>query len=285
MFNLIFWKKVQGQKHPGRWGIVEHQIPSVKVLFKTNTKSHKHPGIRPLSSESKTQLVNQRKQKVVFNLGTAHSPEIQSYRMWWGAASPILNDTHVVCIYTSYNRTHIENAYIYILTQSFWTGTKDQRVPVSQDTKRNGWRREILWRFSWLRGASRHGPWTIVIPDIYLRSLQCPWPRHRGQTVCGRLCGLSVCPVCPNITLSVECYVLGCYPHTRFELVPACTKYNMDQLTSPVRPWTLENQKELLEVFPTQKNSNVPGPCGSHHRSGIPLYSRQYPSEISYLLP
>ena len=42
VLNPIFWKKVQGQKHPGRWGIVEHQIPSIKVLFKTNTKSHKH---------------------------------------------------------------------------------------------------------------------------------------------------------------------------------------------------------------------------------------------------
>ena len=126
ILNLIFWKKVQGQKHPGRWGIVEHQIPGIKMLFKTNTKSHKHPGIKLLSSESKTQLVNERKQKVAFNPETAHSPEIQSYRMWWGAASPILNDTPVVCIYTSYNRTHIENAYIYIyiLTQSFWTGTK-----------------------------------------------------------------------------------------------------------------------------------------------------------------
>ena len=80
--------------------------------------------------ESKTQLVNQRKQKVAFNPGTAHSPEIQSYRMWWGAASTILNDTPVVCIYTSYTRTHIKNAYIYIyiLTQSFWTGTKVIRM-------------------------------------------------------------------------------------------------------------------------------------------------------------
>ena len=62
VLNPIFWKKVQGQKHPGRWGIVEHQIPSIKVLFKTNAKSHKHPGIKLLSSESKTQLVNQRKE-------------------------------------------------------------------------------------------------------------------------------------------------------------------------------------------------------------------------------
>ena len=116
MLNPIFSKKVQGQKHPWRWRIVEHQIPSIKVLFKTNTKDHKHPSIR-LLSKSKTQLVNQRKQKVAFSPGAAHSPEIQSYRTWWGAALPILNDTPVVniCIYiyTSYNRTHIRNAHTY----------------------------------------------------------------------------------------------------------------------------------------------------------------------------
>ena len=89
VLNPIFWKKVQGQKHPWRWGIVEHQIPSIKVLFKTNTKGHKHPSIR-LLSKSKTQLVNQRKQKVAFSPGTVHSPERQSYRTWWGAASPLL---------------------------------------------------------------------------------------------------------------------------------------------------------------------------------------------------
>ena len=61
MLNLIIWKKVQGQKHPGMWGIVEHQIPSIKVLLKTNAESHKHPGIKLSSSEGKT-LVNQRKQ-------------------------------------------------------------------------------------------------------------------------------------------------------------------------------------------------------------------------------
>ena len=86
MLNPIFWKKVQGQKHLGRWGIVERQIPSIKVMFKINAKSHKHPGIKLLSSESKPQLVNQRKQKVAFNPGTAHSPDVQSYRMWWGTA-------------------------------------------------------------------------------------------------------------------------------------------------------------------------------------------------------
>ena len=88
MLTPIFWTKVQGQKHPGRFGIVEHQISSIKVLFKINTKSHKHSGIKLLSSESKTQLVNQRKQ--------------YSYRRAY------------IYIYI----------YIYILTQSFWTGTK-----------------------------------------------------------------------------------------------------------------------------------------------------------------
>ena len=115
MLNPIFSKKVQGQKYPGRWGIVKHQIPSTKVLFKTNTKGHKHPSIR-LLSKCKTQLVDQRKQKVAFSPGTAHSPEIQSYRTWWGAASPILNDTPVV--YTSYNRTHIRNMHTHTHTHT-----------------------------------------------------------------------------------------------------------------------------------------------------------------------
>ena len=63
MLNPMLWKKVQGQKHPGRWGTVEHQTPSIKVLFKTNAKSDKHPGIELLSLESKTQLVNQKKNR------------------------------------------------------------------------------------------------------------------------------------------------------------------------------------------------------------------------------
>ena len=40
--------------------------------------------------------------------------------MWWDAASPKLNDTPVVCIYMSYNRSHIEKCifiYIYINTE------------------------------------------------------------------------------------------------------------------------------------------------------------------------
>ena len=76
MLNPIFWNKVQGQKHPGRWGIVEHQIPGIKVLLETNAKSHKHLGIKLSSSESKTQLVNQRKQNSYRRSYICHSSSI-----------------------------------------------------------------------------------------------------------------------------------------------------------------------------------------------------------------
>ena len=101
VLNPIFLKKVQGQKHPGRCGIVEHQIPSIK-MFKTNTKSHKHPSIRFLS-KSKTQLVNQRKEKVAFSPGTAHSHN---------------NNEH------TYHLIAIRYIATYKYTQKFWKQTK-----------------------------------------------------------------------------------------------------------------------------------------------------------------
>ena len=178
MLNPIFWKKVQGQKHPGRWGVVEHQIPSTKVFFKTNTKSHKHPGIKRLSSESKTQLVNQRKPNVAFNPGTAHSPEIQSYRMWWSAVSPILNDTPVVCIYTSYNRTHIENAYIYINTELL-DGNKGHEEETHHPNHRF-WRLFLdLLSMGWRGCASAMGtiklPRSCSSPKIMCQPLHIVW--------------------------------------------------------------------------------------------------------------
>ena len=54
MFNPIFWKRVQGQEHPGRWEITERQIPSVKMLFKRNIKGHKHTSIRLFIIEQDT---------------------------------------------------------------------------------------------------------------------------------------------------------------------------------------------------------------------------------------
>ena len=99
MLNLIFWKKVQEQKHPGRWEIAEHQIPSIKRCWKTNTKGHKHPGIRLFIIEQDT-ISKPKRTK------------------------------------TSCNRIIIKNAYIYILTQSFWTGTKViRRKQIIQPTR------------------------------------------------------------------------------------------------------------------------------------------------------
>ena len=54
MLNLIFWKKVQGEKHPGSWEIAERQIPSIKILFKTNTNGYKYPSIRLFFMEQDT---------------------------------------------------------------------------------------------------------------------------------------------------------------------------------------------------------------------------------------
>ena len=68
MLNPIFWKKVQGQKHPGRWDIAERHIPSVKMLLKTNTKGHKHRSIRIFSIEQDT-VGKPMKQKVEVNPG------------------------------------------------------------------------------------------------------------------------------------------------------------------------------------------------------------------------
>ena len=116
MLNTIFWEKVQGQKILGVERLQNTKYLVSKCYLKQIPKVTSILVLNYLS-ESKTQLVHQRKLKVAFNPGTTNSPEIQSYRMWWGAASPILNDTPVVCIYTSYNRTHVKNhiyTYIYI---------------------------------------------------------------------------------------------------------------------------------------------------------------------------
>ena len=61
MLNPIFWKKVQGQKHPGRWEMAERQIPNVKI-YKTNTKGHKHARIRLFIIEQDT-VVKPKKNK------------------------------------------------------------------------------------------------------------------------------------------------------------------------------------------------------------------------------
>ena len=170
MLNPIFSKKVQGQKHLGRWGIVEHQIPSIKMLFKTNTKSHKHPSIRFLS-KSKTQLVNQRKQKVAFSPGTEHSPierdGVQLRQYWMTLPLYIRPITELV-------KGMYIHVYTYISTQS-WTGTKVIRrkhivLPTGFGVCSSAWARFLSLARSKLRLCSaNHRPG-------YWCNLPCDWP-------------------------------------------------------------------------------------------------------------
>ena len=54
MLNPTFFKMVQVHKHPARWEIAERKMPSVKILFKTNTNGHKHPTISLIIIEQDT---------------------------------------------------------------------------------------------------------------------------------------------------------------------------------------------------------------------------------------
>ena len=54
-----------------------------------------------------------------------------------GCSSAILNDTPVVCIHASYNRTHIVNAYIYIhINTELLDGNKGQQEEIHNPTHR-----------------------------------------------------------------------------------------------------------------------------------------------------
>ena len=153
MLNPIFWKKVQGQKHSGRWGIVEHQIPSIKVLFKTNTKSPKHPGISLLSSESKTQLVNQRKQKVAFNPETAHSIRTQ----WLMAFCKKQNYTFTNLLHetTGYNVDLLGiTQYVHLVPMSQAMFCCYLWLPCLQRLKQ----RTLQWRHNGCDGVSNYQP-------------------------------------------------------------------------------------------------------------------------------
>ena len=132
MLSPIFWKKVQRQKHPGRWEIAERQKPSIKMLFKTNIKGHKHPSIRLFIIEQDT-ISKPKKTKSGIEIEARNPPPPQKKK------SPIECDgvqlhqywtTLLLYVYMSYNRTRIKHAYIYIyiLTQSFFAGTKVTKI-------------------------------------------------------------------------------------------------------------------------------------------------------------
>ena len=113
MLNPIFLKKVQGQKHPGKWEIAECKIPNVKMSFKTNTDGHKHPSISIFITEQDT-IGETNENNKWHSTQEPRTPPKHSYRLWWGAASPLLNDTPCVWICTSYNQNSYKNAYVYI---------------------------------------------------------------------------------------------------------------------------------------------------------------------------
>ena len=52
ILNPVFWKTIQGQRHLGRWEILECQIPIIKMLFKTNTECHKHSSIHSSTTKN-----------------------------------------------------------------------------------------------------------------------------------------------------------------------------------------------------------------------------------------
>ena len=124
MLNAIFWKKVQGQKHPGRWEIAERKIPSVKMLLKRNTNGHKHPSISLFIIRQDT--IGQNKENKWHSRQGTRTPQkrptdcdgVQLHQYW---------TTLPVYVYMSYNQNSYEECIRideYILTQSFWTETK-----------------------------------------------------------------------------------------------------------------------------------------------------------------
>ena len=109
MLNPISRKKVRGQEHPGWLKIAERKIPSVKILFKTNTNGHKHTSIGFINIEQDT-IGETKENNEWHSTQERRTPKSQSYGLWWGAVSQILNDTVYVYI-RPITRTRINNAY------------------------------------------------------------------------------------------------------------------------------------------------------------------------------
>ena len=73
-------------------------ILSRPQCVKTNTKGHRDPSISLIIKEQDT--VGETKENNKWHSTQEPStPKKQSYILWRGAASPILNDTHCVCVY------------------------------------------------------------------------------------------------------------------------------------------------------------------------------------------
>ena len=123
MLKPIFRKKVQGQKHPGSWEIAEHQIASIKVLFKTNIKGHKHLSSRLFIRELDTIGKPKKNKKVTFNPEKPHTSQKYIPIECDGAQFRQHRMTLQLFVYIRPITKLIYRMHIYILTQSFWTGT------------------------------------------------------------------------------------------------------------------------------------------------------------------
>ena len=111
----IFLKEGPGPKHPGRLEIAEHQIPSIKVLFEINIKSHKHPSIKPFIGEQDTIGKPKKTKSGIQPRNRALPRDTVLYNVM--VCSFTNTEWHSCCmdIY-DLNRTHIKNIYIYINT-------------------------------------------------------------------------------------------------------------------------------------------------------------------------
>ena len=149
MWNAILWKKVHGQKYPGMWEIAEHEVPSVKMLFKTNTDGHKHPSISLFIIELDTiGETKENKKWHPFDTGTAQSPQTVIQTVM--GCSFTTTERHslymyiyiYVYIYMSYSQnSYKECAYvhtyrlIYINTE-FLDGNKGHQEETNRPTHR-----------------------------------------------------------------------------------------------------------------------------------------------------
>ena len=106
-------------KHPGRWEIAVRKIPRVKMLYKTNTNCYKYPSIILIIIEQDT--VGETKEKNKWHsTQEPRTPKTQSYWLWWGTASPILDGTPCIhwrfLVYENWQeQTYTKNALLKII--------------------------------------------------------------------------------------------------------------------------------------------------------------------------
>ena len=116
-------------KYPGRWEIAERKIPSVKLLFKTNSKGHKHPSTslfiieqNTIGETTETNKCHSTQEPQTPQNSPVDCDGLRLHQYW--TTLPVYVYIRLI------TRTSIKNAYVniyiyrYILTQSFWTGTK-----------------------------------------------------------------------------------------------------------------------------------------------------------------